>query len=81
MYEEIKTIIERTVKNLHQETQATITHIEECNGVVSVYINMPENLYFIRASRMLIIEGITNAVDKVYRVYTDIHLTPRLESE
>jgi len=39
-----------------------------------IYATMSEEKYYKRNARMAVIKEITNAIDRRYKIYTDIHL-------
>lgn len=41
-----------------------------------VFAIMPEEYYFDRGKRRLVIRRITDAIDRKFKIYTDIHLRP-----
>lgn len=41
-----------------------------------IYAKMSEEKYYKRNMRLAVIEKITNAIDRRYKIYTDIHIRP-----
>jgi len=70
-------VLSCVVDELKDATLVAEANVEELRPTYwRVHLLVPDEIYYDRAKARAIIGRITNAVDRTYQIYTDIHLDP-----